>query len=102
MRPGDRLIAFPYTPYSLAWYLWPREVRYPTTVIQGEEVPSLPGLVAELQAPGRTFCVLQKKATLAILRREVGRPIEVLSERRQHTLLVVGPPPGTAEVPHEP
>jgi 4-amino-4-deoxy-L-arabinose transferase-like glycosyltransferase len=102
MRPGDRLIAFPYTPYSLAWYLWPREVRYPTTVVEGKEVPSLPDLVAELQAPGRTFCLLHKKAALEILRREVGRPIEVLSERREHTLLVVGPPPGAAEAPHEP
>jgi len=93
LQPGDRVIAYPYTPYSLAWYLWPREVRYPTTLVDGQEIPTLSALIAELQSPGgRTFCVLQKKDVLRDLRKDLGRPIEVLSSRPRHTLIVVGPP----------
>lgn len=100
VRPGDRVIAFPYTPYSLAWYLWPQEVRWPATVVESQEVPSLPALVEQLNQPRRTFVVLQKKATVKILQEQVRWPMEILSQRSQHTLLLVKAPPGAREKPH--
>jgi 4-amino-4-deoxy-L-arabinose transferase-like glycosyltransferase len=91
MRPGDELIAYPYTPYSLAWYLWPREVRHPASAAAPQE-PSYPALVAELNKPRRTFCVLQKRSVLDVVRKEARWPIRVLSIMPEHTLFVTEPP----------
>lgn len=55
LQPGDRLISYPYTPYSLAWYLWPREMANP---------PTEDALAAEMNRPVRTLCILHKKAVL--------------------------------------
>ena len=93
MRPGDDLVAYPYTPFSLAWHLWPREVQYPTSADAPAE-PSYPALVAELNKPRRTFCVLQKRSILEPLRKDVRWPIRVLSSMPDHTLLVTEPPEG--------
>ncbi|MCX5682290.1 MAG: hypothetical protein NT049_01215, partial [Planctomycetota bacterium] len=90
-RPGDEVIAYPYTPYSLPWYLWPREVRYPTSAAAPLE-PSYPALVAELNKPRRTFCVLQKRSILDEVRKDVRWPIQVLSATSEHTLFVTEPP----------
>lgn len=93
LQPGDAVIAYPYTPYSAAWHLWSRPIPYPTAGPPSEE-PSLPLLVAEMNRPRRTFCLLQKAATLEVLRREVRWPIRVLSSMPDHTLLVTEPPEG--------
>jgi 4-amino-4-deoxy-L-arabinose transferase-like glycosyltransferase len=95
LRPDDALIAYPYTPYSLAWYFWPREIPYPAVGGPGSEQPSFPALVEALNQPQRTFCVLQKRSVLDALRPQVGRPIRVLSEMHDHTLIVTEPPPST-------
>jgi len=97
------VLAFPYTPYSMAWYLWPREVPYPAGVGERAEEPSLPALANELNQPRRTFCMLQKKGALDWLRPRVHRPIVVLSKNPRHMLIVVEPalpvgrPPATVE-----
>jgi 4-amino-4-deoxy-L-arabinose transferase-like glycosyltransferase len=91
LQPGDAVIAYPYTPYSTAWYLWPRPIPYPTAGPPSEE-PSVLLLVAEMNQPRRTFCMLQKAATLEVLRREVRWPIRVLSAAPNHTLIVTEPP----------
>jgi len=93
LRPDDALIAYPYTPYSLAWYFWPREIRYPAVGGPGPEQPSFPALLEALNQPRRTFCVLQKRSALDALRPQVRWPIRVLSEMPDHTLLVTEPPP---------
>jgi 4-amino-4-deoxy-L-arabinose transferase-like glycosyltransferase len=90
-KPGDEIIAYPYTPYSLAWYLWPREVRHPTSAAAPGE-PSYPALIAELNKPRRTFCVLQKRSVLDVVRKEARWPIRVLSVMPEHTLFVTEPP----------
>ena len=103
LEPGDMVLAFPYTPYSMAWYLWPREVPYPAGVGERAEEPSLPALANELNQPRRTFCMLQKKGALDWLRPRVHRPIVVLSKNPRHMLIVVEPalpvgrPPATVE-----
>ena len=91
LQPGDAVIAYPYTPYSTAWYLWPRPVPYPTAS-PPSGAPSVLLLVAEMNQPRRTFCMLQKAATLEVLRREVRWPIRVLSTAPDHTLIVTEPP----------
>jgi 4-amino-4-deoxy-L-arabinose transferase-like glycosyltransferase len=91
MRPGDEIIAYPYTPYSLAWYFWPREVKYPTSTGSTTE-PSYPALVAELNKPRRTFCVLQKRSVLDAVQKDVRWPIKVLLSMPEHTLFVTEPP----------
>ena len=91
MQPGDELIAYPYTPYSLAWYLWPREVPYPASAAAPGE-PSFPELVAALNHPHRTFCMLQKRSVLEQLKDKVRWPIRVLSSMPDHTLFVTEPP----------
>jgi 4-amino-4-deoxy-L-arabinose transferase-like glycosyltransferase len=92
LEPGDRVVAFPYTPYSLAWRLWPREVPYPVAQGTPHEEPSLLGLIAMLNEPRRTYCVLQKKAMLEVLQREVRWPIQVLMRRPRHILIMTEPP----------
>jgi hypothetical protein len=101
LQPGDAVLSFPYTPYSLAWHMWPREIRYPTATGGPEGEPCLPVLIAELNKPQRTFCMLQKKALLQVLQKEVRWPIEVLSRRPDHTLIVTRPP-GSEEPSHGP
>jgi 4-amino-4-deoxy-L-arabinose transferase-like glycosyltransferase len=91
LRPGDEIIAYPYTPYSLAWYFWPREVKYPTSA-GAPKSPSYPALVAELNKPRRTFCVLQKHSVLDVVRNDVRWPIQVLAVMPEHTLFVTEPP----------
>jgi 4-amino-4-deoxy-L-arabinose transferase-like glycosyltransferase len=93
-RPGDAVIAYPYTPYSLAWYLWPREIPYPMAGGPEPEEPSFTGLLDALNQPRRTFCVLQKRSALEAIRAGVRWPIRVLSSMPDHTLLVTEPPPG--------
>jgi hypothetical protein len=66
-------------------------VRYPTSAAAPAE-PSYPALVAELNRPRRTFCVLQKRSILEPLRKDVRWPIRVLSSMPDHTLLVTEPP----------
>ena len=90
-KPGDEIIAYPYTPYSLAWYLWPRDVRYPASAAAPQE-PSYPALIAELNKPRRTFCVLQKRSVLDVVQKEARWPIRVLSAMPEHTLFVTEPP----------
>lgn len=97
LRPGDRVLAFPYTPYSLAWYLWPRDVPYPAEGTGLAAEPSVPQLIEELNKPVRTFCVLQKKAAVEVIQRDVRWPVRVLSRAKQHTLIVVEPPATAAE-----
>jgi len=93
MRPGDEVLAYPYTPYSLAWYLWPREVRYPASAAAPGE-PSCPELVAALNHPHRTFCMLQKRSVLQAIKGEVRWPMRVLSTMPDHTLFVTEPQDG--------
>jgi 4-amino-4-deoxy-L-arabinose transferase-like glycosyltransferase len=96
-RPGDRVIAYPYTPYSLAWHMWPERVPWPSTRVNGEEKPSLPGLIADLNEPRRTFAVIQKKKTLDALEGNLRWPIRVVAQTPRHTLIVTEPPePGGA------
>ena len=90
-QPGDEVIAYPHTPYSLAWYFWPREVRYPASAAAPQEA-SYPALVAELNKPRRTFCVLQKRSVLDMVQKEARWPIRVLSIMPEHTLFVTEPP----------
>jgi 4-amino-4-deoxy-L-arabinose transferase-like glycosyltransferase len=91
MQPGDEVLAYPYTPYSTAWHLWPREVQFPASAAAPGE-PSYPALVAELNKPRRTFCVLQKRSIMDVVRKDVRWPIRVLSTMPDHTLLVTEPP----------
>ncbi|MBE3135675.1 MAG: hypothetical protein IMZ55_19575, partial [Acidobacteria bacterium] len=81
-----------YTPYSLAWYFWPREIWYPAVGGPGSDQPSFPALIQALNQPQRTFCVLQKRSALDALRPQVRWPIRVLSEMHDHTLMVTEPP----------
>ena len=100
-RPDDTVLAFPRTPYSAAWYLWPRPIIEARTGETPDAKPSVPKLVEMLNQPRRTWCLLQKKATLDILRKDVRWPIEVLSRARNHTLILVAPPPA-GEASHGP
>jgi len=99
LGPGDRVMAYPRPSYSLVWFLWPREVPFPTAPGGPPLTPSLDVLVDELNQPRRTFVVLFKHAALDRLRQEVRWPITVLVEKRRHTVIVTEPP--GAEVPHE-
>jgi 4-amino-4-deoxy-L-arabinose transferase-like glycosyltransferase len=100
-RPGDVVLAYPRTPYSAAWYLWPHPIAEATTTGTPDGDPSLPRLIETLNQPRRTWCLLQKKATLDILKEEVRWPIEVLSRAPNHTLILVAPP-AAEEAPHGP
>jgi len=100
-RPGDTVLAFPRTPYSAAWYLWPRPIAEVTTTDTPDGEPSVPKLLSTLNQPRRTFCLLQKQATLEMLKQEVRWPIEVLSRAPNHTLILVAPPEAE-EAPHGP
>ena len=86
IRPGDRIISYPYTPYSLAWYLWPRETTNP---------PNEGALAEEVNRPVRTFCVFTKKAVWPRLQPKMRQPTRVLSEP-PHLYVVVSEPAAEA------
>jgi len=88
LRPGDRLISYPYTPYSLAWYLWPREIANP---------PNEDALAAEINRPVRALCILHKKAVLPRLLPKIRWPMKVLSQPPSRAVVLSdpnAPPPG--------
>ncbi|MBE3071286.1 MAG: hypothetical protein IMZ66_13710 [Planctomycetes bacterium] len=98
--PADRVLAFPYTSYSLAWYLWPREVPYMTDADTPDAEPSLEALVRELNRPERTFVVLYKRKAVDYLQEKVRWPVTVLSREPRVAVIVTEPPGG--EVADEP
>jgi 4-amino-4-deoxy-L-arabinose transferase-like glycosyltransferase len=100
-RPDDAVISYPYQAYSFTWYLWGRPVLYPTADGTPWGAPSPDVLVAELNRPRRTFCLLQKRAMVEVLRQQVRWPIRVLSDPTSTYTLIVAEPPD-AEAPHEP
>ncbi|MCX5655251.1 MAG: glycosyltransferase family 39 protein [Planctomycetota bacterium] len=91
LRPGDEVLAYPYTPYSLTWYFWPHGVRYPAPA-GDPDAASFTDLVRELNHPHRTFCVLQKHSVLEQIQGRVQWPVQVLSTMPGHTLFVTTPP----------
>ena len=82
LRPGDRIISYPYTPYSLAWYLWPREMLNP---------PNEDALAAEINRPVRTLCILHKKALLPRLLPRIHWPTKVLAEPPDRAVVLSDP-----------
>jgi len=82
LLPGDRILSYPYTPYSLAWYLWPREMVSPPT----EEA-----LAAEINRPVRTFCILQKKAVLPRLLAKTRWPTTLLTQPPNRAVVLSDP-----------
>ena len=82
LRPGDRLISYPYTPYSLAWYLWPREMVNP---------PNEDALAAEISRPVRTLCILHKKAVLPRLLPKIRWPTTLLTQPPKRAVVLSDP-----------
>jgi 4-amino-4-deoxy-L-arabinose transferase-like glycosyltransferase len=82
LRPGDRLISYPYTPYSLAWYLWPREMANP---------PNEDALAAEINRPVRTLCILHKKAVLPRLLPKIRWPTTLLTQPPNRAVVLSDP-----------
>jgi len=82
LRPGDRLISYPYTPYSLAWYLWPREMVNP---------PTEDALAAEINRPVRTLCILHKKAVLPRLLPKIRWPTTLLTQPPKRAVVLSDP-----------
>ena len=82
LRPGDRLISYPYTPYSLAWYLWPREMVNP---------PNEDALAAEINRPVRTLCILHKKAVLPRLLPKIRWPTTLLTQPPNRAVVLSDP-----------
>ena len=82
LRPGDRLISYPYTPYSLAWYLWPREMVNP---------PNEDALAAEISRPVRTLCILHKKAVLPRLLPKIRWPTTLLTQPPNRAVVLSDP-----------
>jgi 4-amino-4-deoxy-L-arabinose transferase-like glycosyltransferase len=103
LQPDDGFTAYPYLPYSYAWYL--RDKPLIVLPAAGEdpypEEPAEASLLAELNKPRRTFCSLQKNSMVDKLRPQVRWPIRVVSEKGADvTLIVTEPEP--MEKPHEP
>jgi 4-amino-4-deoxy-L-arabinose transferase-like glycosyltransferase len=86
--PGDGVIAYPYTPFSFWWYMWPHPVTNPIQTGIGKDTPPLDRLVSEVEAYGKAFVLLPGAEYLDILRRKFDRPVKVLSSRRKHTLVL--------------
>jgi 4-amino-4-deoxy-L-arabinose transferase-like glycosyltransferase len=82
LRPGDRLISYPYTPYSLAWYLWPHEIANP---------PNEDALAAEINRPVRTLCILHKKAVLPRLLPKIRWPTTLLTQPPKRAVVLSDP-----------
>jgi 4-amino-4-deoxy-L-arabinose transferase-like glycosyltransferase len=111
-QADDVILAYPRVPYSAAWYLWPHPIEEATTTGTPDGYASLPHLIETLNQPRRTWCLLQKKDLLDVLKTEVRWPIEVVSRAPDHTLLLVAPvlgpepqsrrPPAAEEAPHGP
>jgi 4-amino-4-deoxy-L-arabinose transferase-like glycosyltransferase len=93
MRPGNAVISYPHEQYGFAWYMWGEPVLYPTPGGGPAEEPSEDVLVAELNRPRRTFCMLQKHAVADELRSRVRWPIRLVSERQSRYTLIVTEPP---------
>jgi len=104
MRPGDAVIAYPYEQYGFVWYLWGEPVLYPTPGGGPAEEPSEDVLVAELNRPRRTFCMLQRRAMIDPIRLRVRWPIRLVSDAKSRYTLIVTEPgadPGAPGPPKE-
>ena len=66
--PGDAILAYPHQPYSFAWYTWGQPVIVLPPAGPDDDVPTKESLVAELNKPRRTFCILQKRSMVDELR----------------------------------
>ena len=102
MRPGDAVISYPHQAYGFAWYLWGEPVIYPTT----DGLPSgeydLDCLVAELNRPRRTFCMIQRRAMIDSFRPRVRWPIRLVSDAKsRYTLIVTEPGADDSPPPKE-
>ena len=108
MRPGDAVIAYPHRAYGFVWYLWGEPVLYPTPGGGPAEEPSEDVLVAELNRPRRTFCMIQRRAMIDSFRPRVRWPIRLVSDAKsRYTLIVTEPgaddsPPPKEEPRREP
>ena len=100
MRPGDAILAYPHQSYGFAWYLWGEPVLYPTPGGGPTEEPSEDVLVAELNRPRRTFCMLQRRAIVDEIRPRVRWPIRLVSEEESRYTLIVTEPPADVLPPH--
>lgn len=88
VRPGDRVLAYPYVPYSFAWYLWPREIGIPANEN---------ALATEMNRPVRTFCIIMKKDAVPRLLAKARQPTEVLSPPHRPAVVVTNPGPAGAQ-----
>jgi 4-amino-4-deoxy-L-arabinose transferase-like glycosyltransferase len=93
LEPEDGVIAYPDTPFSFWWYMWPHPVTDPTQTGIGKDIPPLDWLVSEVEGYGRAFVLLSGAEDLDILSRKVDRPVKVLSSRREHTLVLFSSKP---------
>jgi 4-amino-4-deoxy-L-arabinose transferase-like glycosyltransferase len=111
LRPGDRIVAL-QAPYSLQWYLWPEPVLDASTNVAPAGGAQWQALVAALNGPQRTFCVMGdggasgKPRKIDRLRLLVRWPLRVIMETPRHVLFVTEPEAGGADTqrlpPREP
>jgi hypothetical protein len=103
IKSGDQVLAYPYTPYSTAWYLWPRHVMHPTADGAEDGQPTVEGLYAQIEKwPGKTYCMIQKHAVVKEMGEhfggnEAGWRAEIIPAKEDgrkspdHTVVVVEP-----------
>jgi 4-amino-4-deoxy-L-arabinose transferase-like glycosyltransferase len=96
-QPGAVVLAYPYQPYSFAWYTWSLPVVVLPKGPDEEGMPTEDALVEELNKPRQTFFVLQKRSTVEKLEPRVRWPLTVLSDPKDRYTFVVTEPPRKAE-----
>jgi len=98
LQPGDTVVAYPHMHYSLAWYLWSQPLVYATEDGSPAGEPSQDVLVAELNRPRRTFCVLRDDSTIEALRPRVRWPIQIIPiTHSEGTLIMTEPETGPVQ-----
>jgi len=84
--PQDRVLAYPHSPYSFVWHMWPRDVSVYDAGGRRVDQAVLADLLRECRQPRRTFCLLLSGADFDLLRQQSPAvPMTVLmevSERR--------------------
>jgi 4-amino-4-deoxy-L-arabinose transferase-like glycosyltransferase len=91
---GDQVLAYPYTPYSTAWCLWPRHVPHPTADGTEDGRPTVEALCAQIEkCHGRTYCMIQKRSVVDKVCEHflLHGDYEYIEAKPDHTLLIIDP-----------
>jgi hypothetical protein len=92
-NPGDAVVIYSQKPYSIAWYLWTEKTIDYVMPGDSSEESTFEDLADRLNQPVRTYCLLQKRGMIELLKPRVFWTIKTITSAGagSHTLIETDP-----------